>query len=96
MSTRKEKCISCTNVDTPICDNCVTVESRNEESTPSRYCGYDLEAANEIVCEDLAAMIESRAKHNRPIPVRYVTKYNRLLEVKNNGKKENISASQDT
>ena len=92
MSTRKERCISCTNVDTPICEDCFTVESRNEESTPSRYCGYDLDAADEIVCADISAMIESRIRHNRPIPIRYVMKYNRLLEVKRNGKKEDISA----
>lgn len=92
MSTRKGKCISCTNVDTPICDNCIVVESRGEESTPTRYCGYDLDAADEIVCEDIAAMIESRIRHNRAIPIRYVIKYNRLMEVKRDGKKEDISA----
>lgn len=91
-----EKCKSCTNIDTPICDGCSFIETAKGQTTPSRYCGYDTSDADGIILEDLAAMIESRAKHNRPIPVRYVTKYNRLLEVKKNGKKENISASQYT
>jgi hypothetical protein len=91
-----EKCKSCTNIDTPICDGCSFIETAKGQTTPTRYCGYDIAASDEIILEDLTAMIENRVKYNRPIPVRYVIKYNRLLEVKNNGKKENISTSQDT
>jgi hypothetical protein len=89
---QNKMCKSCTNIDTPICDACVTVHTAKGARTPSKYCGYVTDDADQIIIEDLAAMIESRIKHNRPIPIRYVIKYNRLQEVRRNGKKENISA----
>lgn len=91
-----KNCSNCTNKDTPICNECKVVESAHGRSVPSMYCGYSSAEANEVIIGDLAAMIMSRAKNNIPIHIRYVIRYNKLLEDQINGKKENISASQDT
>lgn len=86
------RCNQCTNKGTSICDTCTFIESVRGESTPTKFCGYDPETVTEIQLEDLTALIASRAENRRPIQLSYVIKYNKLLEDKYNGKKENISA----
>ena len=88
-----KECNACMNSGTPICETCVVVETAKGDRPPSMYCGYDIKTADEILKEDLAAMIKSRAKNGRPIPIRYVIKYNKLLEVSQNGKKKDLPAS---
>lgn len=84
-------CETCTNANTPICEECSYVEHSKGRSKPTEYCGYDLDNADEICIGDLAALIENRVKHQHPIQLRYVMKYNKLLEERH-GKKENIPA----
>ena len=86
-------CESCTNANTPICEHCTYIETSKAILTPSQYCGYDLENANDVCIKDLAALIENRIKNNYPIQLRYVMKYNKLLEERNSGKKKDIHAS---
>ena len=91
-----EYCKTCVNVDTPICDLCSTVHTAKGALKPSKYCGYSTDDTSDILIEDLSAVIQARAKNNRQISIRHVMKYNRLLEENKNGKKENISTSQNT
>lgn len=85
-------CENCANAATPLCETCSFIESVKGESTPTNYCGYDQNSTDINIC-DLAALIETRIKHNYPIQLRYVIRYNKLLEANKNGKKENISTS---
>ena len=89
----KEYCKSCTNADTHICKTCTYVETaKGIINPPTEYCWYDVRVLDEIHIRDLAAMIENRTSNNLPIPLRYVIKYNTLLEERYNGETENISA----
>jgi hypothetical protein len=75
-------CESCTNANTPICENCTFVENSKGIETPSEYIGYDPSTADEVCIGDLAALIEHRIINHLPIQVRYVIKYNKLLETR--------------
>ena len=55
------------------------------KSTEGNLQCYDVRVLDEIHIRDLAAMIENRTKNNLPIPLRYVIKYNTLLEERYNG-----------
>jgi hypothetical protein len=88
-----KECSQCTNIDTPLCNECTFIESAKGNSTPTKYCGYAPESASDVQLEDLSALIASRAENRRPIQLNYVIKYNKLLEAKYNGTKENISTS---
>lgn len=88
-----KECVRCTNIDTTICDQCTFIESARGNSTPTKFCGYAPESVSDIQLEDLTVLIEGRVKNRRPIHLKHVIKYNKLLEAKNNGKKENISTS---
>jgi hypothetical protein len=54
------------------------------------YCGYDTTITDEVAMREIAAIIEFRTNNNLPIPLRYVIKYNKILEARY-GKTENIS-----
>lgn len=88
-----KECSQCTNIDTPLCNECTFIESAKGNSTPTKYCGYAPESALDVQLEDLSAIIECRVKKHRPIHLNYVIKYNKLVEAKHYGKKENISTS---
>ena len=84
----KEYCKRCINGDTPICDACTFVERWDGISEPSRYLAED--DANNVTI-DLSALIESRVKARKPIPIKWVMKYNQLVCGGNeDGKKQNI------
>ena len=79
----KEWCKNCTNAKTPICNICnhiITV--KGEEKAPSYYVGIDeiYLPPREAHRNDLAAIIEYRAKRMQPIPLHFVIDYNKLLE----------------
>ena len=87
------RCNQCTNKGTSICETCTFIESARGKSTPTKFCGYDPKTVSDIQLEDLTALIASRVENRRPIQLNHVIKYNKLLEAKYNGTKENISAS---
>lgn len=84
-------CETCLNAKTPICKDCTYVETVKGESRPTNYCWYDTTILDEMAITDLASLIENRTKNHLPIPVKYVLKYNELLEARY-GTKEDISA----
>ena len=84
-------CKSCLNAQTPLCKECTYIEHSKGVSDPSMYCGYDTTITEEVSMREIAAIIEFRANNNLPIPLRYVIKYNKILEDRY-GKTENISA----
>ena len=75
-------CETCTNANTPICENCTFIENSKGIDTPSEYIGYDPSIADEVCIGDLASLIEHRITNHLPIQVRYVIKYNKLLEAR--------------
>lgn len=83
-------CESCLNAKTPICKDCIYAETVKGESRPTEYCWYDTMILEEMAITDLASMIDNRTKNHLPIPVKFVLKYNKLLEARY-GKTENIS-----
>lgn len=86
-----EHCKSCLNAQTPLCKECTYIENSKGVSDPSMYCAYDTTINEEVAMREIAAIIELRAKNNLPIPIRYVMKYNKILEARY-GKTENIPA----
>lgn len=79
----KDYCRSCTNVKTELCQLCKQITTvKGEEQTPSYYVGIDeiLLPPKVARVNDLAAIIEARAKRQQPIPLYFVMDYNKLLE----------------
>ena len=60
-------CETCTNANTPICENCTFIENSKGIDTPSEYVGYDPSIADEVCIGDLAALIEHRITNHLPI-----------------------------
>lgn len=76
-------CKTCTNARTPLCGLCCsTATVKGEEKTPTYYVGIDevLLPPGQAKINDLAAIIEYRAKRQQPIPIYWVLEYNKLLE----------------
>ena len=76
-------CKSCTNAKTELCTLCKTVTTvKGEEQRPSYYVGINeiFLPPREAHRNDLAAIIEYRARRHQPIPLHFVMDYNKLLE----------------
>ena len=85
----EKTCNTCLNSHTPICTACHRTEYQERPGTPSHWVGEECVRVDALSLDDIAAILISRGRSRRPIPIHFVTKYNEFVtEVKDNEQKK--------